>query len=112
MFHALRALGLRVALQQDGLWVTPSNRVTPAASEFVREHKQILVAMLERSVGLPKCLECQGTLLAVPTFDEFENFECQHCGKCFGCRRVMPALPSAAQVQPLVQASFLERRAS
>lgn len=112
VFDALRGLGLTVALRNNGLLVTPTNRVTSAAAEFVREHKQVFVAMLERSVGLPKCRRCQGSLLAVPTFDGFENFECQSCGECSGCRRVMPAIPSVMRVQPLVQTSFLDRRAS
>ncbi len=112
VFDVLRGLGLSVALRNNGLLVTPTNRVTSKASEFVREHKQALVAMLERSVGLPTCQRCQGSFLAVPTFDGFENFECQSCGECSGCRRLMPPLPTFEQVQPLVQTSFLDRRAS
>ena len=50
VFNALRRWGLKVALRSDGLWVSPRNRVTSEALEFVREHKQILMAMLERSV--------------------------------------------------------------
>jgi hypothetical protein len=92
VFSALRRWGLKVALRSDGLWVTPRNRVTSEALEFVREHKQVLLGMLERSVGLPTCFECDGSLLAVPTFDGFENFECQSCGKCSGCRRCLQSI--------------------
>jgi hypothetical protein len=105
-------MGLNIALRENELWVTPSNRVTPEASGFVRKHKQFLVAMLERSIGLPACQRCQSPLLAVPTFDGYENFECQNCGECFGCRRVGLASATVVPVQPFVQTSFFDRRAS
>jgi hypothetical protein len=108
-FDALRVLGLRIELRNNGLWVTPAYRVTNEAAEFVRQHKQVFIAMLERSAGLPCCQRCKGSLLAVPTFDGWENFECQSCGNCAGCRRVMPAVPSNTPVQPTVQTSLLDR---
>jgi len=112
VFETIRGMGLTVALRSNGLWVTPTNRVTPEAAEFVREHKQVFVDILKRSIGLPICQRCQGMLLAVSTFDGFENFECQTCGECSGCRRVVPVLATVTRVQPLVQTSFLDRRAS
>lgn len=80
----------KVALSLDGcdLLCSPSKAVTPALAEFIRAHKTVLVAMLERGRDLPLCGTCGGSQLAVRTFDGFENFECQRCGVCSGCRQV------------------------
>ena len=61
--------------------------IPPKAVALARGHKAALLSMLERSTDLSPCPKCGGPLLAIPTFDGYENFECVRCDVCIGCRK-------------------------
>jgi predicted RNA-binding Zn-ribbon protein involved in translation (DUF1610 family) len=88
IFDELQSAKLFLSMRGDKLNVRPSSNVTPALAEFIRTNKAELVDMIERGQDLPPCERCQGAQWAVRTFDHYENFECQQCGVCSGCRRV------------------------
>lgn len=80
--------GLYLRVLDGSIVVRPAELVTAELAAIIREHKALLISVLERSDDLPDCSECGGDQLAVPTFDGYENFECVSCGRCSGCRRV------------------------
>lgn len=88
IFDELQSAKVFLSMKGDKLNATPSANVTQALACFIRDHKTELVDMLERGQDLPPCERCHGAQLAVRTFDGFENFECQQCGVCSGCRPV------------------------
>ena len=88
IFDAIQAANVTVTLKGSNVAVRPSKNVTPALAEMIRTNKAELVDMLERGQDLPRCERCHGAQLAVRTDDGFENFECQQCGVCSGCRPV------------------------
>ena len=88
IFDAIQAANVTVTLKGSNVAVRPSKNVTPALAEMIRTNKAELVDMLERGQDLPTCERCHGAQLAVRSFDHYENFECQQCGVCSGCRPV------------------------
>jgi len=86
VFRDLHAAGLSVALEGEFLRVRPTSMVTAKLANAIRERKQELMRCLVRSDDLPRCTTCQGELIAITTFDGFENLECIRCDQCFGCR--------------------------
>ena len=88
IFDALQSAKVVLSMRGDKLNVLPSSNVTPARAEFIRTNKAELVDILSRSEDLPPCERCQGPQWAVQTFDHYENFECQQCGVCSGCRPI------------------------
>jgi hypothetical protein len=88
IFDALQSAKVFLSMRVEKLNVRPSANVTPELAQFIRTNKAELVDMLVRGQDLPLCDRCQGPQLAVRTFDGFENFECQQCGVCSGCRPI------------------------
>lgn len=79
--------GISLRVLDGAILVRPVELVTAEMADIIRENKPAMVTVLERSVDLPKCSECGGVQVAVPTFDGYENFECLSCDRCSGCRR-------------------------
>ena len=88
IFDALQSAKVTVSLKGSSVAVSPSKNVTPALAEMIRANKAELVDMIDRGQDLPQCERCQGPQIAVRTFDGYENFECQQCGVCSGCRPI------------------------
>ena len=86
----LTSLGVRVVSPAPGRikLVGAGDQIPTEAIETAKPYKAELLTMLDRSADLPRCSSCDGSLLAVPTFDGFENFECMACDRCSGCRPV------------------------
>ena len=88
IFDALQSAKVFLSMRGDKLNVRPSANVTHELAEFIRANKGELIAMIERGLDLPRCERCQCAQLAVRCSDAYENFECQACGVCSGCRPV------------------------
>ena len=88
LYDSIQTAKVTLSMKGGKLNATPSKAVTPALASFIRAHKTVLVAMLERGRDLPLCGTCGGSQIAVRTFDGYENFECQQCNLCSGCRKV------------------------
>ncbi len=87
-FLLAESLGVELSVRDGKLYASPAERITAALADQVRAHKPRIKASLERSGDLPPCrFNCSASLVAIATFDGFENFECPVCGKCSGCRR-------------------------
>lgn len=87
IFRRIHAVGLTVELDGEIVRARPSGLVTAEIADEIREAKPLLVSALKRSSDLPPC-DCGRQLVAIPTFDGFENLECFQCDRCHGCRRV------------------------
>jgi hypothetical protein len=97
----LDKLGVHVTSPAAGriklLSVSPE--IPAAAIELAKDHKSELIKMLDRSAKLPACSACGAPMLAIPTFDGFENIECVPCDRWTGCRPVS-AIAATYQAQP------------
>ena len=89
LYDSIQTAKVTISMKGVKLNATPSSSVNPEVASFIRQNKTELVAMLERGQGLPPCERCHGPQIAVRTFDDYENFECQHCKLCSGCRKVV-----------------------
>ncbi len=91
LLQELNAMGARLIPSSVGKLKLAANNenVLPKAIELAKPNKSALLTMLERSADLPPCPQCKGMLLAVPTFDGYENFECIPCDICTGCKKVV-----------------------
>ncbi len=87
-FRRLHAAGVTIELDGELLRARPAPLVTPEIAELIRAHKPELLRCLVRSLELPRCESCEGRLIAIPTFDGFENLECISCDQCAGCRQL------------------------
>lgn len=89
ILEQLSVLGVQLSFSPVGKIRLQStdNAAIQQAIEFVGPVKDRLQQMFLRSQDLLPCPQCQGKLLAVPTFDYFENFECMACDICTGCRK-------------------------
>ena len=90
IIDALKSWGVAVVAPTPGRiqLLSPAEQIPPAAVEIAIANKPALLAMLARSSNLGECPACGSALLAVPTFDGYENFECIPCDRCSGCREV------------------------
>ena len=75
-----------ISSEDDRIKLVSNCEILPEAVESAFAIKGTLIETFHRSEDLPPCPVCKGKLLAVPTFDGFENFECLNCDRCFGCR--------------------------
>jgi len=96
---ALDKLGVHVTSPGAGRikLLSVSSEIPADAIELAREHRAALIEMLDRSAKLPACSVCGGPILAIPTFDNFENIECVPCDRWIGCRPVSASLATYPQ---------------
>lgn len=87
-FRQLHAAGVTLSVDGELLRARPTSLVTKDLGDIIRLHKSELMKCLSRSVDLGPCPNCDGDLIAIPTFDGFENLECLPCDQCAGCRRI------------------------
>lgn len=87
IFKQIHTAGLTIELDGEIVRVRPTALVTAEIAIEIRQAKPLLVAALKRSAGLPDCDDCGRPLVAIPTFDGYENLECFTCDRCHGCRR-------------------------
>ena len=81
LYDSIQTAKVTLSMKGGKLNATPSKAVTPALAEFIRAHKTVLVAMIERGRDLAPCEHCQGAQIAVRTFDDYENAECERKGR-------------------------------
>jgi hypothetical protein len=88
LLEQLASLGCEVAADDGGgiKLRSRSESIPKEAIDLAKPHRDQLLSIVNRSTGLPPCSYCSGPLLAVPTLDGYENFECFTCGQCSGCR--------------------------
>ena len=88
IFRACAIREIRLAVIEAGtkLKYSADKPFEPEILDALRDHKFEIIAVIQRSQGLPACSHCQGQLFGIETIDGFENFECFHCGRCAGCR--------------------------
>lgn len=86
LFEQIESAGASLSLSGGKLRAVNGIGLAPEIVDEIRCHKDLLIHVLSRSVGVV-CPHCSAGQIAVPTFDGYENFECFKCGKCSGCRR-------------------------